>query len=77
MRRIWIKFKHIPLGVLAHSTHLRGDGRFQNGIEYPRATVKLATKLSLEDCAQLALGYMNPDEIDVVAWQNREDEGKS
>ena len=33
----WDKFKHIPLGVLAHSTHVRGDGRFQNNIEYPRA----------------------------------------
>ncbi len=71
----WDKFKHIPLGVLAHSTHVRGDGRFQNGIEYPRATVKLATKLSPEDCAQLALGYVNPDEIDVAAWKDREDEG--
>ncbi|GAB4262908.1 MAG: lactate racemase domain-containing protein [Candidatus Promineifilaceae bacterium] len=71
----WDKFKHIPLGVLAHSTHVRGDGRFQDGIEYPRATVKLATKLSPEDCAQLALGYVNPDDIDVTKWQNREDEG--
>ncbi len=71
----WDKFKHIPLGVLAHSTHVRGDGRFQNGIEYPRATVKLATKLSPEDCAQLALGYVNPDEIDVAAWKDRENEG--
>ena len=71
----WDKFKHIPLGVLAHSTHVRGDGRFQNNIEYPRATVKLATKLSPEDCAQLALGYVNPQEIDVTEWQNREDEG--
>ncbi len=71
----WEKFKHIPLGVLAHSTHVRGDGRFHNGIEYPRATVKLATRLSSEDCEKLELGYINPDEIDVSAWQNREDEG--
>ncbi|MCB8947884.1 MAG: DUF2088 domain-containing protein [Ardenticatenaceae bacterium] len=71
----WDKFKHIPLGVLAHSTHVRGDGRFQNNIEYPRATVKLATKLSPQDCAQLALGYVNPQEIDVTEWQNRENEG--
>ncbi len=43
-------FKHIPLGVLAHSTHVRGDGRYENGIEYPRASVKLATRLSPQDC---------------------------
>jgi nickel-dependent lactate racemase len=71
----WDRFKHVPLGVLAHSTHVRGDGRYQNGIEYPRANVTLATQLTPEDCAQLALGYQNPDEIDLGAWQNREDEG--
>jgi len=71
----WDKFKHIPLGVLAHSTHVRGDGHFENGIESPRARVALATKLSPEDCTQLALGYHNPKEIDVTSWQNREDEG--
>lgn len=71
----WDKFKHIPLGVLAHSTHVRGDGRFQNNTEYPRANVTLATRLSPEDCAQLALGYLNPDEIDPTAWENREEEG--
>ncbi len=71
----WDKFKHIPLGVLAHSTHVRGDGRYQNGIEYPRARVTLATQLSPEDCEQLAMGYQNPNEIDVTEWENREDEG--
>jgi hypothetical protein len=71
----WDKFKHIPLGVLAHSTHVRGDGRYENGIEYPGATVKLATRLSPADCERLALGYQNPDEIDPAAWQGREDEG--
>ena len=71
----WGKFKHIPLGVLAHSTHVRGDGRYENGVEVPRATVNLATKLSPDDCAQLALGYKNPDKIDPAEWQGREDEG--
>ena len=71
----WDRFKHIPLGVLAHSTHVRGDGRFQNGSEYPRATVKLATKLTPEDCHKLALSYVNPADIDVTEWHNREDEG--
>ena len=71
----WDKFKHIPLAILAHSTHVRGDGRYENGVEYPRANVTLATQLPSEDCAQLALGYQNPDEIDVAKWQGREDEG--
>ena len=72
----WDKFKHVPLGVLAHSTHVRGDGRFENGIEYPRAAVSLATKLSPEDCTQLALGYVNPEEIAIEEWQNGKDEGR-
>jgi nickel-dependent lactate racemase len=71
----WQKFKHVPLGVLAHSTHVRGDGRYEKGIEYPRAKVSLATHLSAEDCAQLSLGYVNPEQINVAKWQNREDEG--
>lgn len=71
----WEKFKHIPLGVLAHSTHVRGDGRFENGRETPRAKVTLATKLSSADCQQLALGYQNPAKIDVAQWQNRADDG--
>ncbi|MEJ2752210.1 MAG: lactate racemase domain-containing protein [Chloroflexota bacterium] len=71
----WDRFKHIPLGVLAHSTHVRGDGRYEKGIEYPRADVTLATQLSPEACAQLALGYQDPAEIDVRKWQNREEEG--
>jgi nickel-dependent lactate racemase len=71
----WDRFQHVPLGVLAHSTHVRGDGRYENGIEYPRAKVTLATQLPPEACAQLALGYQNPDQIDVAEWQGREEEG--
>lgn len=71
----WDRFKHIPLGVLAHSTHVRGDGRFQNGVEYPRATVKLATQLLSSDCDQLALRYVDPNSINVEEWQNREEDG--
>ena len=71
----WDRFKHVPLGILAHSTHVRGDGRFENGIECPRASVALATKISPEACAQLALGYRDPDEINVAEWQNLEEDG--
>lgn len=71
----WDKFKHIPLGVLAHSTHVRGNGRFHNGIEYPSAKVTLATQLPPQDCAKLSLGYLSPTDIDVTQWQGREVEG--
>jgi lactate racemase len=71
----WSKFKHVPLGVLAHSTHVRGGGTFENNVEHPNFTVTLASKIPPEVCASLNLGYMNPEGINVLDWQNREDEG--
>jgi len=71
----WERFKNIPLGVLAHSTHLRGSGVMENGIEKPNVRVTLASKISAEDCAQLNLGYIDPLKISVDEWKNREDEG--
>ena len=71
----WDHYKHIPLGVLAHSTHVRGAGRFEGGVESPRVKVTLASRISPEDCALLSLGYADPNDIDPSQWENREDEG--
>lgn len=71
----WDRFGHIPLGVLAHSTHLKGFGWYENGVERPRIQVTLASKVSPEDCARLNLGYLDPATINVEEWQGREDEG--
>jgi nickel-dependent lactate racemase len=71
----WNQYKHIPLGVLAHSTHVRGAGRFEGGQEYPRVKVTLSSKIPPEDCERLSLGYQNPDEIDIRLWENRESDG--
>jgi nickel-dependent lactate racemase len=71
----WERFKHIPLGVLAHSTHLRGSGVMENGIEKPNVRVTLASKISAEDCAKLNLGYLDPGKINIDEWKDREDEG--
>jgi nickel-dependent lactate racemase len=71
----WERFKHIPLGVLAHSTHLRGSGVMENGIERPNVRVTLASKISAEDCARLNLGYLAPATIDIDEWMDREHEG--
>ena len=70
----WERFKHIPLGVLAHSTHLRGSGVMKEGIETPNIRVSLASKISPEDCTRLKLGYQDPTSIRITEWQNREDE---
>ena len=64
----WDRFKHIPLGVLAHSTHVRGAGEYLNGIEKPRIKVSLASKISQADCKRLNLGYLDPAKIDPLGW---------
>lgn len=71
----WDRFRHVPLGVLAHSTHLKGAGTYENGIEIPRIRVTLASQISPEDCARLNLGYIDPSIINIDEWTGREDEG--
>jgi lactate racemase len=71
----WERFKHIPLGVLAHSTHMRGAGRMENGIEIPSLRVALASKISAEDCKRLNLDYIDPSTISMDDWAGRENEG--
>jgi hypothetical protein len=71
----WDKFKHIPWGVLAHSSHVRGIGTFQNGIEECRAKVTLSSQIPETQCRRLNLGYRDPEGMCVEDFANREDEG--
>jgi lactate racemase len=73
----WEKFRDYPGGVLAHSTHLTGLGKYdaKTGIETRRIRVTLATGIHADRCERINLGYIAPDEIDVEAWKNREKEG--
>lgn len=71
----WDQFKDLPWGVLAHSTHVRGTGTFENGIERPRVQVTIASQIPREVCERINLGYRDPSSIDVESFANREDEG--
>jgi lactate racemase len=73
----WEKFADVPRGVLAHSTHLRGEGAYDvaTGFERDRIRVTLATGISEEACKRMNLGYRDPGSIDLEEWQGREDEG--
>ena len=71
----WDQFKHLPWGVLAHSTHVRGTGTFENGIERPRVQVTVASQIPREVCERINLGYRDPASIDVESFADREDEG--
>jgi nickel-dependent lactate racemase len=72
----WDQFKHYPWGVLAHSTHVRGIGAFEGGVERPRVRVTLATGIPEATCRKVNLGYRDPASIDVREWEGRESEGR-
>ena len=69
------RFAHIPRGVIAHSTHVRGIGTFENGVEHCRVRVTLATGIPREVCESINLGYRDWRDIRVEDYVNREDEG--
>jgi len=71
----WDRFKHIPWGVLAHSTHVRGIGTFQLGLENCRASVTLASQIPAAKCRSLNLGYRDPATIRHEDFAQREQEG--
>jgi lactate racemase len=71
----WDRFKDVPWGVLAHSTHVRGAGTFIDVVERPRIKVTLATGLSRAACERINLGYRDPASIDVESFADREREG--
>lgn len=66
--RQWDRFAGRPLAVLAHSTHVKGAGTFDEatGTERPRMEVKLATAISPADCERLNLGYVRPGSLDLA-----------
>jgi nickel-dependent lactate racemase len=69
----WDRFAHLPKGVIAHSTHLRGVGTYHDGVERPRIQVTLATGISAADCAAINLGYADYRAIDPSALANAHD----
>jgi len=71
----WQRFKDEPWGILAHSTHVRGVGAYENGVEKPRIRVTLATQIPEDVCRATHLGYRDPASIHVADYRGREEEG--
>ncbi len=71
----WDRFKGFPWGVLAHSSHVKGVGRYENGTESPRVNVILATRIPRERCRQINLGYMDPASVKPAEYAGRQAEG--
>ena len=68
-------FRDVPRGVLAHSTHVRGTGRYEDGVERPDIDVVLATAIPREKCEQICLGYLDPGQVRLADYMGRESEG--
>ena len=69
------KFAGIPRAVIAHSTHVKGIGTYTDGVEKPRINVVLATAISRERCRKVNLGYMDPAQINIANYENKEEKG--
>lgn len=71
----WDRFKDRPWGVVAHSTHVRGIGTYENGVEKCRIKLTIASQIPEAVCRQINLGYADPATINIEDFANREDEG--
>ena len=71
----WDRFKDYPWGIVAHSTHVRGIGTYENGVERCRARVTLATGIPKEVCDRINMGYRDPASINPSDYADREEEG--
>jgi lactate racemase len=64
----WDRYNDVPLGELAHSTHLFGAGTYDARGEHQRVRVTLATGIP-EDVVQRAnLGSLAPEAVDLERW---------
>lgn len=66
----WDEVRHHPWGELAHSTHLRGAGTYDevHG-EQARVTVTLATGIPEEEVRAVGLDHLDWRSVDLAAWQ--------
>jgi lactate racemase len=65
----WDRFASLHWSDLAHSTHLRGSGTWDeiNG-EHDRVTVTLATGISEDLTRAVNLDYVDPGQVDPATW---------
>jgi nickel-dependent lactate racemase len=67
----WDRFRHLHWGVLAHSTHLRGAGTYdEERGERLRLTVTLATGIPEDVVRRANLNYLDPADVDVEAFRS-------
>lgn len=67
----WDRFSREPKLILAHSTNVRGAGRFEAGVERPRVRVTLASSIPEESCREVNLGFKDYRSINLDEWRTR------
>ncbi len=66
----WDRFKGLPWGDLAHSTHLRGQGTYDDTSgEQNRVRVTLATGIPEDVVRSVNLGYLDPASMDLADYE--------
>jgi nickel-dependent lactate racemase len=65
------RFARVPRGIMAHSSHVKGVGTFEGGVERPRIRVTLATRIDEATCRAINLDYRDPRAIDAGQWNAR------
>ena len=65
----WERFEDLHWGDLAHSTHLRGAGTYDEvDGERDRVVVTLATGIPEDVVRSVNLDYLDPAQVDPLAW---------
>jgi hypothetical protein len=65
--------KKIPLGVLAHVTHVRGDDIQTSNGERPRISIGLASRLSREHTESIGLKFYEAENLPWDLWKSDPD----
>ncbi|MHB8293445.1 MAG: lactate racemase domain-containing protein [Acidimicrobiales bacterium] len=66
----WERFADVPWKILAHSTHVKGDGTCNSSDgEQPRIRVTLAPSIPKEIVEAHSLSYRRPDDPELKRWQ--------
>jgi nickel-dependent lactate racemase len=70
----WDHYSQYPWGILAHSTHVKGRGIYENGLELPRIQVTVASSIPADIIKQVNLNYQDPEKINAQEWMNKQGE---
>ena len=62
------RFAGVSGCIMAHSTHVKGIGTFEDGTEKPRINVILATSIPEAVCRKINLGYLDYRKLDMESY---------